>query len=167
MNETQKDLVIGVFEQESQAEQAVSALWRAGFAPDRIDMANRRMGVVPGTPRLQFQEDAAEGATAGAVAGAASGAVAGAVAGSFIPVVGPVLGGIGGAALGAAGGTFLGPFVAMKISEEDATHYSNAINQGRTLVIVRQVGRSDEAREILRTHGGFELADYLAREAHR
>ncbi len=62
MNDTKKDLVIGVFEQEAQAEQAVSALWRTGFAPDRIDMANRRMGVVPGTPRLQFQKDAAEGA---------------------------------------------------------------------------------------------------------
>lgn len=162
MNQAAKDLVIGVFEQEAQAEQAVSALWRAGFAPDRIDMANRRIGVVPGTPRLQFQKDAAEGAAAGAVAGAASGAVAGVVAGSLMPGVGTVLGGVGGAALGAAGGTFLGPFVAMDVAEEDASHYSNAIDQGRTLVIVRQIGRTDEAREILRAHGGFELAEYLA-----
>jgi len=167
MNEARKDLVIAVFDQESQAEQAVSALWRAGFAPDRIDMANRRMGVVPGTPRLQFQQDAAEGATAGAVAGATAGAVAGLVAGSVVPGIGTVLGGIGGAALGAAGGTFLGPFVAMDISEEDATHYSNAIDQGRTLVIVRQIGRCEEAREILREHGGLELPDYLAQEAGR
>ena len=162
MMEQKKELVIGVFEQEAQAEQAVSALWRAGFAPDRIDMANRRMGVVPGTPRLQFQKDAADGATTGAVAGAGAGAVAGAVAGSLVPVVGTVLGGIGGAALGAAGGTFLGPFLAMEISEEDANHYSNAINHGRTLVVVRQVGRCHEAREILRSHGGFELQDYMA-----
>ena len=70
MNEPRNDLVIGVFEQEAQAEQAVSALWRAGFAPDRIDMANRRMGVVAGTPRMQFQKEAADGATTGAVAGA-------------------------------------------------------------------------------------------------
>lgn len=167
MTEARKDLVIGVFEQESQAEQAVSALWRAGFAPDRIDMANRRMGVVPGTPRLQFQKDAEEGAASGAVAGAASGAVAGAVAGSFLPGVGTVVGGVGGAALGAAGGAFLGPFVAMDVAEEDATHYSNAIDQGRTLVIVRQFGRSDEAREILRKHDGFELADYLAHDTRR
>jgi hypothetical protein len=165
MIEPRKDLVIGVFEQEAQAEQAVSALWRAGFAPDRIDMANRRMGVVRGTPRLQFQQDAAEGATTGAVAGAASGAVAGAVAGSLMPGVGTVLGGIGGAALGAAGGTFLGPFLAMDISEEDAHHYSHAMDQGRTLVIVRQIGRIEEAREILRAHGGFELQDYLAHAA--
>lgn len=167
MNEPRKDVVIGVFDQESQAEQAVSALWRAGFAPDRIDMANRRMGVVPGTPRLQFQQDAAEGATAGAVAGATAGAVVGVVAGSVVPGIGTVLGGLGGAALGAAGGTFLGPFVAMDISEEDAKHYSNAMEQGRTLVIVRQIGRCDEAREILRQHGGFELPDYLAHEAGR
>ena len=90
MQRTKKDLVIGVFEQDVQAEQAVSDLWKAGFAPDRIDMANRRMGVVPGTPRLQFQKDAAEGATTGAVAGAATGAVAGAVAGSLLPGIGTV-----------------------------------------------------------------------------
>jgi hypothetical protein len=167
MNEARKDLVIGVFEQEAQAEHAVAALWKIGFAPDRIDMANRRMGVVPGTPRLQFQKDAAEGATTGAVAGAGAGAVAGAVAGSILPGVGTVLGGIGGAALGAAGGTFLGPFLAMDIAEDDANHYSQAIDQGRTLVIVRQIGRSDEAREILRQNGGFELADYLAHDARR
>ena len=166
MNEARKDLVIGVFEQEAQAEHAVAALWKAGFAPDRIDMANRRMGVVPGTPRLQFQKDAADGATTGAVAGAGAGAVAGAVAGSVImPGVGTILGGIGGAALGAAGGAFLGPFLAMDIAEDDAHHYSNAIDQGRTLVMVRQIGRSDEARNILRENGGFELADYLAYEA--
>lgn len=166
MMEERKDLAIGVFEQEAQAEQAVSALWQAGFAPDRIDMANRRMGVVPGTPRLQFQKDAAEGATTGAVAGAASGAVAGAVAGSFLPGVGTVLGGLGGAALGAAGGTFLGPFLAMDISEDDANHYSTAIDQGSTLVIVRQIGRTDEARDILRAHGGMELPDYLVHATH-
>jgi hypothetical protein len=165
MNDAKKDLVIGVFEQEAQAEQAVSALWRAGFAPDRIDMANRRMGVVPGTPRLQFQKDAAEGASTGAVAGAGAGAVAGAVAGSLLPGIGTILGGIGGAALGAAGGTFLGPFLAMEISEDDARHYSSAIDQGRTLVIVRQIGRTDEARDILREHGGSELHDYIAHPA--
>jgi hypothetical protein len=167
MIEPRKDLVIGVFEQEAQAERAVSALWKAGFAPDRIDMANRRIGIVPGTPRLQFQEDATEGATAGAVAGATAGAVAGAVAGSLLPGVGTVIGGIGGAALGAAGGTFLGPFVAMDIAEKDAHQYSQAVDQGRTLVIVRQIGRCDEARAILRAQGGFELPDYLAQQAHR
>src|SRR6516165_4880613 len=132
MTEPRKDLVIGVFEQEAQAEQAVSALWKAGFAPDRIDMANRRMGVVPGTPRLQFQKDAAEGATTGAVAGAGAGAVAGAVAGSLLPAVGPALGGIGGAALGAAGGTFLRPLMAMETSEEVPNHYSHTTDQART-----------------------------------
>lgn len=167
MIEPRKDLVIGVFDQEAEAEQAVGALWRAGFAPDRIDMANRRMGVVAGTPRLQFQKDAGDGAATGAVAGAGAGAVAGAVAGSILPGVGTVLGGIGGAALGAAGGTFLGPFLAMEMSEEEAHHYSNVVNQGRTLVIVRQIGRTDEAREILKNHGGCQLQDYLANVAEQ
>jgi hypothetical protein len=120
---------------------------------------------VPAT--LALSPRGSDGVPAGAVGGAASGVVASAVAGSLMPAVGTVLGGIGGAALGAAGGTFLGPFLAMDIAEEDANHYSNAANQGRTLVIVRQMGRSDEARAILREHGGLELPEYLANDAKR
>jgi hypothetical protein len=153
---TRKDLVVGVFDSTAQAEKAIAALWQAGFPHDRVDMATRSQGVTTATPRFDIQKDAAEGASTGAVAGAASGAVAGAVAGSLIPGVGTVIGGIGGAALGAAGGTFLGPFIALEMSEEDAHHYSRAVDEGRTVVIVREPDRTDEARTILRNHGGAD-----------
>src|SRR5437764_664576 len=121
-----RNLVVGIFSHQAQAEQAIIDLWRAGFAQDRVDMATRSQGVTDATPRFQVQKDAAEGALAGAVAGAGAGALAGAVAIALVPGLGTVIGGgllaglLGGAALGAAGGTFLGPFVALEMSEEDA-----------------------------------------------
>jgi hypothetical protein len=160
MATTRRNVAVGVFEQEAQAEKAVAALFQAGFPHDCVDMATRDQGVVPGTPRLEIQKDAASGAEAGAVAGAASGLVAGALAGSLIPGVGTLLGGLGGAALGAAGGTFAGPFLALDMSEDEAHHYSRAVDQGRILVVVREPSRLDEARTILRNHGAREEEVY-------
>jgi hypothetical protein len=160
------NLVVGVFDQPAQAEKAVAALWRAGFAHDRVDMATRSEGVTRGTPRFEIQKDAADGAAVGAVAGASAGAVAGALAALLIPGLGTVIGGgllagiLGGAALGAAGGTFVGPFVALEMSEEEAHHYSRVIESGRTIVLVQTDDRADEARSILRQHGADEQAAY-------
>jgi hypothetical protein len=149
------NLVVGVFEQQAQAEQAVAALWRAGFPHDRIDMATRSEGVTSGTPRFQIQKDAADGAVTGAVAGAGAGLIAGAIAAFLIPGFGTVIGGgllagiAGGAAIGAAGGTFIGPFLALEMSEDEAHHYSRVLDAGRTVVIVQTDDRADEARSIL------------------
>jgi hypothetical protein len=160
------NLVVGVFEQRAQAEQAVEALWQAGFPQDRIEMASRDQGVVKGTPRWEIQKDAAQGAVTGAVAGATAGAVAGALAVTLIPGLGAVLGGglllgiLGGAALGAAGGTFLGPFIALQMSEEEAHHYSRQIEQGHTLVLVQSGNRQEEARALLETHGASTRYDF-------
>jgi hypothetical protein len=159
MATTRGDLVVGVFGRQTQAEQAIQDLWKAGFAQDRIDMATRSEGVTTGTSRFTPQKDAAEGAVAGAVTGAGVGAAAGAVALLLVPGVGLVLGGgllagiLGGAALGAAGGTFLGPFIAMEMSEDDAHYYSKAVDEGRTVVLVQTHDRQAQARAILDRHG--------------
>jgi hypothetical protein len=161
-----KNLVVGVFEQPSQAERAVEALWQAGFAQDRIDMATRDQGVVKGTPRLAIQKDAAQGAVTGAIAGAGAGAVAVALAITLIPGLGAVLGGglllgmLGGAALGAAGGTFLGPFLALEMSEDEAYHFSRQVEEGRTLVLVQTKNRQEDARTILHQHGASTPYDF-------
>jgi hypothetical protein len=153
------DLVIGVFEHQADAEAAIAALWRAGFARDSIDMATRSQGVTKGTPRFDEQADAADGAAAGAVAGASAGAVAGAVATMLLPGFGTVLGGsilagiVGGAALGAAGGSFLGPFIALEMPHDEAHHYARQIEEGRTVVLVQTRDRAAEARTLLHDHG--------------
>lgn len=155
------DLAVGVFEHRPQAERAVIELWKAGFAHDRVDMVTRD-GATPASPNLHLQNEAGSGAVAGAVAGAGAGAVAGAVAVMLVPGIGTVIGGgllaglLGGAALGAAGGTFLGPFVALQMGEDDAHYYAKAVDEGRTVVVVKDPHRGDEARSILRRAGATE-----------
>jgi hypothetical protein len=163
--EEQKNLVVGVFEHLGQAEEAISDLWRAGFAHDRVDMATRSQGLTEATPQLELARDAADGAISGAVAGATIGTVAGLAAFAFIPGLGAVIGGgllagaLGGMALGAAGGTFLGPFIALEMDEEDAHYYAHQIDEGRTVVVVQTTDRVEEARSILRRYGGRERLD--------
>jgi len=154
------NLVIGVFDNQAQAQQAILDLYRAGFGQDNIDLVTRDQGVTKATPNPEVKKDAADGALTGALAGASAGAVAGALAMVLIPGLGTVIGGgllagvIGGAALGAAGGTFLGPFIALEMSEEEAHYYSGQVEQGRTVVIVQTPDRAEEARAILQRHGG-------------
>jgi hypothetical protein len=156
-----RDLVVGVFEHRPQAERAVIELWKAGFAHDRVDLVTRD-GATQASPNLHLQNDASDGALAGAAAGAGVGAVAGAIAMMFVPGIGTVLGGgllaglIGGAALGAAGGTFIGPFIALEMAEDDAHYYAHAVDEGRTVVVVKDPHRGDEARAILREAGARE-----------
>jgi hypothetical protein len=160
------NLVIGVFQHQADAEQAVADLWRSGFPRDRIDMVTRSQGFTKATPNYDEQKQAADGALTGAAAGAGAGAVAGAIAALFIPGLGAVLGSglllgaLGGAALGAAGGTFLGPFIALQMSESQARHYARHVEEGRTLVLVQTDDHRDEARTILHNHGADERHDF-------
>jgi hypothetical protein len=164
----QKNLVVGVFEHQGQAEQAIADLWRAGFPHDRVDMATRSQGLMEATPQLELARDAADGAISGAVAGATIGTVAGLAAFALIPGLGVVIGGgllagaLGGMALGAAGGTFLGPFIALEMDEADAQYYAHQIDEGRTVVVVQTPDRMEEARAILRRHGAVERQNQTA-----
>jgi hypothetical protein len=157
----QNSVIVGVFEHRPRAEQAVAELWRAGFPHDRIDMVTRE-GETEATPNLHLQDEVGTGAIAGAVGGASAGAIAGAIAVMLVPGLGTILGGgllagvIGGAALGAAGGTFLGPFVALQMNEDDAHYYAHAVDEGKTIVIVKVPARAEEARAILLQAGASE-----------
>jgi hypothetical protein len=154
-------LVVGVFDHLPDAERAIQELWQAGFAPDRIDMITRSEGKTGGTPRFEWQKEAADGAVAGSVAGATAGAVAGALATVLVPGLGTVLGGglllaLAGGALGAAGGTFLGPFIALEMSSDEAHYFAREVDEGRTIVVVKTDDRAAEAAEILRKHGAHQ-----------
>ena len=154
------NLVVGVFDNQAQAERAVADLWRAGFPRDHIDMVTRSQGVTEANPGFDREKDAADGAVVGAMAGASAGAVAGAVATMLIPGIGTVIGGgllagiIGGAALGAAGGTFVGPFIALEMDHDDAHHYAREVDEGRTVVLVKAYDRAEQARTIIQANGG-------------
>jgi hypothetical protein len=157
--------IVMLFDDRGKAEGAMDELLHAGFQHDRVGIA------MPGgtvrqvtTPIEEAESDAAEGAVAGAVGGSVAGAVAGALVSGLIPGIGPVMGGgiltgiLLGAAAGAAGGSYVGPFIAMGLTEADARQVGHELKAGRTVVVVKPGDRHDEAVEILRSHGGHEIA---------
>jgi hypothetical protein len=155
------DRAVGIFEHTGEAEQAVTELWKAGFPHDAIDLITRD-GITPATPNLHLQTEAGNGAVIGAIIGSILGAMAGVVCFYYISGIGAfdsgawIAGLIGGGALGAAGGTFLGPFIAMAITEDDRHYFAHAVDEGRTIVVVRVPHRIAEAQEILIRAGAHE-----------
>ncbi len=155
--------VLGIFDDQNHALNAIKDLRRAGFSEDQLGLASRHwVAEVPELAQVEMQHTAGDSAITGAAVGGGIGAVAGAVAASVIPVAGPVLAGgllvgaLGGAALGAAVGTFAGPFVALGLSDRDAQQYAQHVEAGRTVVLVHTEDRKDEARDLLVRHGAYD-----------
>ena len=155
---------VGVFNTRAEAERAVSELKSAGYRDDQVGLIGRdtRGDVV----REGAAEDsnAGEGAAIGAAAGAVGGAAVGAgIIAGVIPVIGPVLaiGTLGTILLNAAGGAVIagvaGALIGWGIPEEDARYYEDEVKSGRYLVTV-ECGYSDDARDIIRRHGGYDRA---------
>jgi hypothetical protein len=157
---------VGVFATRAAADQAINELKRAGYRDDQIGLVVKdssgktvkRDG--SGAEETNAEEGAAIGATAGALGGAAVGA---GIAAGVIPVIGPVLaiGTLGTILLNAAGGAAIagitGALIGWGIPEEDARYYEGQVQAGRHLVTV-ECGQSDDARDILRRHGGYDRA---------
>src|SRR5205085_7687837 len=82
-----------------------------------------------------------------------------------IPGVGPLLaaGALGaaltGAAIGAGVGAIAGALVGMGIPEDEAKYYEGEVRVGRTLVTVQATGWYEEARDIMRDHGAYDIED--------
>lgn len=161
--------VAGVFESQSQAEQAVQALRQAGFTEDEIGYAARGADATPDTTEavnVNVDDEAHRGGTReglvmGAITGVSFGSIVGVAAALLIPGIGPVIaGGILGAALtgavaGAATGGIAGALSEWGFSETEVAHYQGEFEAGRTLVTVRTLDptRQQQASEILTRFG--------------
>jgi hypothetical protein len=159
---TERDVVVGVFEDAGWAEKAIDDLHHAGFADDQVGVLTRQGVTEARTATGVLEAHAAQGALAGAVTGGTIGAVAGAAVVALVPGIGPVIAGgilagvVGGLAAGAAVGPFAGPFIALGLSENEARHCEEAFHAGQTVVVVKAPGRSALARSILRRDGAHE-----------
>jgi uncharacterized protein (TIGR02271 family) len=153
--------VVGLFQNQVDAERAINRLKQAGFSENQIGVAMRDRG-----RQQELVEDtgtqAAEGAATGAVSGGVLGGVIGLLAGVgalAIPGVGPIIAGgalastLAGAGIGAAAGGLLGALVGMGVPEEDARHFDEGFRAGGTLVTVTAGSRAEEARQFLRESG--------------
>src|SRR5919206_2173818 len=165
MTMTQRSTVVGVFHERDDAREAIEALKDADFAPDTISILS---------PDKRATADLAEETGTHSGSGAATGAVAGGILGGLggwllgigalaIPGIGPFIAAgafasaLGGAALGAGVGAIAGALVGMGVPEEHAEYYEGEVKSGRTLVTVRADGRYDDAQQVLRQHGAYDV----------
>jgi len=168
------NVVVGVFETRSRADQAVADLKAAGFADGDIGMVYRNAEGETVKTGVADDTHAGEGAAIGAAAGATGGALVGlGIVTGLIPVVVPVLaiGTLGTVLLNAAGGAAIagmaGALIGWGIPEEDASFYEQEVKAGRIMVLVEPGDRAAEARSILHRHGGFDRAAWSAVRADR
>jgi len=161
-NNTRK-VVIGVFHDPQNAQLAVDELRSKGYGQDLIGMVGRHIRG-EGAAVDMHGNYAGEGAAAGVVAGASVGGLwAIGIAAGLLPAVGPVIAGgvlaslLASAATGAAAGGLIGALIGMGIPEDEAQFYESEFHSGRILVTVQADGRWDEAAEILRKHGAYDV----------
>jgi len=162
---SERSTVVGVFHERDDARDAIEALKDDGFAADSISVLS---------PDKRTTESMAEETGTHAGSGAATGAVTGGVLGGLggwlvgigalaIPGVGPFIAAgafataLGGAAIGAGVGAVAGALVGMGVPKEEADYYEGEVSSGRTLVTVRSNGRYDDAQQILREHGAYDI----------
>jgi len=137
--------VVGVFENEKDAQGAIQELKADGFNETQIGVA---APTADGT--AEFTDGSAKIAAAGAVVGLGTGAVWGlGIAAGILPGIGPVIAGgtlaaiLASAAVGAATAGLGGALIGLGISDEDAEHYENEFKEGRILVTVKAGDRAD------------------------
>jgi uncharacterized protein (TIGR02271 family) len=153
--------VVGLFQNQADAERAIQRLKQAGFSENQIGVAlkdrSRQEELIEGTGTK-----AAEGAATGALGGGVVGGVLGLLAGVgalAIPGVGPIIAGgtlastLAGAGIGAAAGGLIGALAGMGVPEEDARHFDRGFQAGGTLITVDAGTRTDEARTCLYESG--------------
>jgi hypothetical protein len=160
--------VVGVFRDRGAARSAVNELRRLGFPEEHIGLITSAPSAdeVTGETATATVDGSKweEGAATGVAAGAGVGALwALGIAAGVLPAIGPVVAGglLASVLASAAGGAVIagvaGALVGLGIPEEEARYYEGELTSGRTIVTVRAPGRMEEAEEILRGHGGYDV----------
>jgi hypothetical protein len=160
--------VVGVFQDREAARAAVNELRRLGFTEDQIGIIGRTTDshTVAGETATGMAETTKweEGAATGIAAGAGIGALwALGIAAGVLPAIGPIIAGgllasvLASAAGGAAVAGVVGALIGLGIPEEEARYYETELTSGRTIVTVRAPGRYQEAEEVLRRYGGYDI----------
>ena len=162
-------MAVGVSADRDQVLSAVKALSQMGFGEDQVGVAVRG---VPGIALEDQPTQAAQGALRGVIRGGVVGGLLGAASALIAPGIGPVVAGgllgtaLAGAALmgstGAVAGGLIGTLTSLGIPEEEARYSNNEVKAGRVLVVVKANSRYDEAQEILRRCGAYDVETRLA-----
>ena len=164
--------VAGVFNDQSDAQQALNALKAAGFSPDQVSVVAKDTSE---TKTMVESSDMGGAETSGIGAGALMGGLFGGAAGWLvgigalaIPGIGPIVAAgalattLGGAAIGAAAGGLIGALVGAGIPEEDARGYETHIREGRILITAQATTATEaqSARDAFDRYGGTDVRAY-------
>jgi hypothetical protein len=151
--------VIGLYDQFSDAENAVSELVSAGFPRENISIVaadtEGKFKTYVGEPGETVGEGITTGAGVGAVVGGLGGLLLG-LGALAIPGIGPVIAAgpiataLAGAGIGAATGGLIGALVDLGVPEEQANLYAEGVRRGGNLVkVTAPEDRADEATRIM------------------
>lgn len=160
--------VIGIIDNETQAENIVASLQSAGFSLSDISVLfpdKRGTKDFAHEHNTKAPEGAVAGVTSGGVIGGTLGLLAGIGAlaipglGPFI-AAGPLMAALSGAAAGAAVGGVAGALVGLGIPEIEAKKYEGKIQGGNllTAVHVESGEEQDRAEEILKRGGARDIS---------
>jgi uncharacterized membrane protein len=153
--------VIGVFDNNEDAQEAIRQLQAVGFDENVIGIAARATGHASHTSAIH--DGSEKFAARGVALGLGTGAVWGlGILAGFLPGIGPAIAGgtlgvlLSNAAVGAAAAGLGGALIGLGVSDEDVESYENEFNSGKTIVTVKAEDRSDTACAILsRTSSGY------------
>ncbi len=157
-------VVVGVFADRSEAEQAMHDLHAANFYNLGFivrDQDHITQMLPEGEESAHEHSGEEHPARSGAMRGGVVGGVVGAAAALLIPGIGPAISGgiltttLGAAAIGAAAGGLIGAFTHIGVSEEDAQYYEQEVQSGRTIVIVQADDDPIEAFNIMERNRAF------------
>ncbi|MDD1512053.1 general stress protein [Priestia megaterium] len=134
--------VVGVYETEQEAIQAVESLKKEGYTSEEISIIGKHKK----TQKVQKETNTkAEGAATGALTGGTLGSLTGILAGAgalAIPGIGPIVAAgpivatLTGAAAGASVGGLSGILISMGIPKQQAEQYNDSVKEGCLLVLV-------------------------------
>lgn len=136
--------VVGAYDTEQEAIQAVEKLRAEGYRPEDISVISKNKDDVDAVTEetgTKTEEGLAAGAATGGVLGGLTGLLAG-VGALAIPGIGPIVAAgpiaatLTGAAVGAGAGGIAGALIGMGIPEEEAHRYEADVKSGKILVLV-------------------------------
>jgi hypothetical protein len=176
------NMVLGVFANRTEAEDAIDDLKDAGYNPKDISIVMKDTAegqAVASNTGANVASGAATGATTGGVIGALAGLLVG-IGAIAVPGVGALLIGgplaaalgltgaaastVSGAVTGALAGGLLGALMGLGIPEEDAKVYEQQVKAGGILVAVpAREGEGSDARNILEDDGAQQVRSIAMR----
>jgi hypothetical protein len=162
---TGEKIVTAFFDRAQAANAAFLDLRNAGFDASSITVAANE-SVARKDLAMTEHSKAPEGAAAGAAVGVGVGAIAGAlaIAGSvLLPgigwVAGPIVGALAGAGAAGTAGGLVGALVGSGLPEHEARVVEDSVRKGGVVLAVHAwPNQTNQAREILKQHGGRALS---------